>query len=218
MFKVSLKFIFLTLLLILDHENDANEINESEVAEQLYKKLLKRQRAEQLAAIKSFQKIKNSDKHLQMVTLIAEKVFTTIQDSRAIIESSPFIPGVSEFPLDDKIRDALSNIIENTALFSEIILRFPDISISVLKTNNNWDIILQWGIAYCYQVKYLLDDSTIKVLSLASQELNHVPRDPNYINPYRKSQEEEERLEEEERKLRKKKKKLRKGPRLHDEF
>lgn len=153
-----------------------------------------------------------------MITLMAEKVFTIIQDSRAIIESSPFIPGVSEFPLEDNIRDALSNIIENTALFAEIILRFPDISISVLKTNNNWDILLQWGVAYCYQVKYLLDNSSIRVLSLASQELNHVPRDPDYVNPYRKAQQEEDKWEEEQKKVKKKKKKLKKGPRLHDEF
>ncbi|XP_076273382.1 coiled-coil domain-containing protein 134-like [Rhynchophorus ferrugineus] len=197
-----------------------SSISESEIAEKLYKKLLKRQRAEQLSAIKSFQKISNYEKQYQMITLMAEKVFTIIQDSRAIIESSPFIPGVSEFPLEDKIRDALSNIIENAALFSEIILRFPDISVAVLKTNNNWDILLQWGIAYCYQVKYLLDDSTIKVLSLVSQELNHVPRDPNYVNPYRKSQKSDEETEEEMRKIKRKKKKLKKGPKLsvHDEF
>lgn len=185
------------------------------------KKLLKRQRAEQVAAIKSFQKIQNYEKQYQMINLIAEKVFTIIQDSRAVIEASPFIPGVSEFPLDDTVRDALSNIIENTALFAEVILRFPDISVTVLKTNNNWDVLLQWGIAYCYQVKYLLDSSTVKVLSLAGQELNHIPRDPDFVNPYRKVREAHLRQEEEAEELRKKKKKkkLKKGPKLHhDEF
>lgn len=217
--KVRLKIF--TIISVFTILNDAGQIpSESEIAEKLYKKLLKRQRAEQLAAIKTFQKLKNYEKQYQMITLMAEKVFTVIQDSRAIIEASPFIPGVSEFPLEDKIRDALSNIIENTALFSEIILRFPDISVSVLKTNNNWDVLLQWGISYCYQVKYLLDNSTLKVLSLVSQELNHVPRDPHYVNPYRKAQKEEEEREEEQKKVKKKKKKLKKGPKLsfHDEF
>jgi len=215
-------FQTIILLLILTNFNDASQTpSEPEIAEKLYKKLLKRQRAEQLAAIKSFQKLQNYEKQYQMITLMAEKVFTVIQDSRAIIEASSFIPGVSEFPLEDKIRDALSNIIENTALFAEIILRFPDMSLSVLKTNNNWDILLQWGIAYCYQVKYLLDNSTIKVLSLVSQELNHVPRDPNYVNPYRKTQRvEEQEQEEKQKKVKKKKKKFKKGPKLslHDEF
>ncbi|KAJ3659132.1 hypothetical protein Zmor_010838 [Zophobas morio] len=187
--------------------------NESEIAEELYKKLFKRQRAEQLEAIKSFQKISNYEKQYSMIMLMAEKVFTVIQDSRATIEASPYIPGVSEFPLDDRIKDALSNILENTALFSEIILRFPDISVSVLKTNNNWDVLLQWSIAFCNQVRYLLDNSTIKALSLASQELNHVERSPHYVNPYRK-QGPQLNAEISAAKSKKKRKEIKKGPRL----
>lgn len=151
-----------------------------------------------------------------MMTLMAEKVFTTIQSSRATIEASAYIPGVSPFPQEEPVKEALSNILENTALFSEIILRFPDIAVSVLKTNNNWDVLLQWSIAFCNQVKYLLDKSTIKLLHLVSQELNHIERDPNYVNPYRKQQmkiqEEEERLTNNQKK--KKKKEIKKGPRL----
>lgn len=152
------------------------------------------------------------EKQYSMIMLMAEKVFTVIQDSRATIEASPFIPGVSDFPLDDRIKDALSNILENTALFSDIILRFPDISISVLKTNNNWDVLLQWGIAFCNQVRYLLDNSTIKALTLVSQELNHVERNPNYFNPYRKQG--AQLNPEITPKHKKKKKEIKKGPRL----
>lgn len=152
--------------------------------------------------------------------LMAEKVFTVVQDSRATIESSPYIPGVSEFPTDDRIRDALSNILENTALFSEIILRFPDIAVSVLKTNNNWDVLLQWSIAFCNQVRYLLDKSTIKLLYLVSQELNHIERDPNYVNPYRTSSEtdKEKNYIDAKNDRKKKKKQIKKGPRLSSHF
>lgn len=146
---------------------------------------------------------------------MAEKVFTTIQSSRATIEASGYIPGVSPFPQEEPVKESLSNILENTALFSEIILRFPDIAVSVLKTNNNWDVLLQWSIAFCNQVKYLLDKSTIKLFHLVSQELNHIERDPNYVNPYRKQQ---TKIEEEEHhtssQKKKKKKEIKKGPRL----
>lgn len=146
---------------------------------------------------------------------MAEKVFTSIQNSRATIEASSYIPEVSPFPEEETVKDALSNILENTALFSEIILRFPDIAVSVLKTNNNWDILLQWSIAFCHQVKYLLDKSTIKLLHLVSQELNHVSRDPNYVNPYRKGQKKAEDQEEQSPGQQKRKKKeIKKGPRL----
>lgn len=147
---------------------------------------------------------------------MAEKVFTSIQSSRATIEASSYIPGVSSFPQEDSIRDALSNILENTALFSEIILRFPDIAVLVLKTNNNWDVLLQWSIAFSNQVKYLLDKSTVKLLHLVSQELNHIEQEPNYTNPYRKL---EIKTDNQENLLtlnkKKKKKEIKKGPRFN---
>lgn len=148
---------------------------------------------------------------------MAEKVFTSIQSSRATIEASSYIPGVSSFPQEEPVRDALSNILENTALFSEIILRFPDIAVLVLKTNNNWDILLQWSIAFSNQVKYLLDKSTVKLLHLVSQELNHIEREPNYTNPYRKSEAKTNSEENNVQILNKKKKKkeIKKGPRFN---
>lgn len=178
-------------------------------------KLFKRRRAEQLEAVKSIVKISNYERQYSMITMMAEKVFAVVQESRALIESSYFIPGVSQFPKDENVKDALSNILENTALFGEIILRFPDIANLVLKTNNNWDILLQWSIAFSNQVKYLLDKSTIKLLYLVSQELNHIERDPNYVNPYRKIQQTNTMEEtKEEKKRKKKRKEIKKGPRL----
>lgn len=150
---------------------------------------------------------------------MAEKVFTTIQSSRATIEASSYIPGVSPFPLEEPIREALSNILENTALFSEIILRFPDIAVSVLKTNNNWDVLLQWSIAFCNQVNYLLDKSTVKLLHLVSQELNHIEREPNYVNPHRKgynakiAEEQQQQVQDGKRK-KKKPFQIKRGPRF----
>ncbi|VEN59852.1 unnamed protein product [Callosobruchus maculatus] len=189
--------------------------SESKKAEQLYIKLFKRQRAEQLDAIKNFQKVSNG-KHERksMLQLMSEKIFQVIQKSRASIESSPFIPGISEFPLDRDIQDLLSNILENTALFSEIVLRFPDIAASLLKSNNEWNITLQWSIAFCNQMKYLLDSSTIKLLSLASQELNYIPRDPDFLNPYRKDKKPQVTLGDLKSVKKKKKKIVKKGPRL----
>lgn len=154
-----------------------------------------------------------------MIMMMAENVFTVIQSSRARIESSGFIPGVSQFPSDDGTKDALSNILENTALFAEIVLRLPDITVSVLKVNNNWDILMQWSIAFSNQVKYLLDKSTIKLLELVSQELNHRDRDANYVNPYRKKgMLGFDEVEEVTRVRRRKKRVIKKGPRLYNEL
>lgn len=174
-----------------------------------------------MEAVKSLQRMPNYEQQYNMIVLMAEKVFTVIQSSRARIESSGYIPGVSQFPSDEMTKDALSNILENTSLFSEILLRLPDITVSVLRINNNWDILLQWSIAFSNQVKYLLDKSTVKLLELVSQELNHTERDPNYVNPYRKIKDVQRGLVENgEIKLEKKRKKktIKKGPRLYNEL
>ncbi|XP_017774008.1 PREDICTED: coiled-coil domain-containing protein 134-like [Nicrophorus vespilloides] len=196
------------------------DVSNSKLNEELYVKLFKRQRVEQLEAVKSIRKLSNYDQQYNMILLMADKIFTVILKSRAEIESSGYIPGISDFPNDDNTKDALSNILENTALFSEILLRLPDISISILKTNNNWDMLLQWSIAFAHQVQYLLDESTIKLLHLVSQELNHTEKDPNYVNTYRKVDKinSENMINNAEVKKKRRKKVMKRGPRLHNEL
>ncbi|KAK9731834.1 ERK and JNK pathways, inhibitor [Popillia japonica] len=204
-------FLYFSLINYISNE-EATE--NSELAEQLYKQLFKHKRADQIEAIKSLRSSLNYEKQYSMIVLMTEKIFGTIQEARASIESSSFIPGISEFPTNERVRDSLSNILENTALFGEIVLRFPDVAQVVLKTNNNWDVLLQWGIAFSNQVKYLLDKSTIKLLYLVSQELNHVERDPNYVNPYRKENWMQTLNEDIVPVKKKKKKEIKKGPQL----
>lgn len=79
-------------------------------------KLFKRRRVEHLEAVKSLQRITCYEKKYQMVILMAEKVFTVIQNSRARIEASGFVPGITEFPQDEQTKETLSSILENTAL------------------------------------------------------------------------------------------------------
>ncbi|KAF5270085.1 hypothetical protein FQA39_LY08497 [Lamprigera yunnana] len=178
-------------------------------------KLFKRRRVEQLEAVKSFKRITSYEKQYSMIFLMAEKIFSTIQESRAQIEASGYIPGISQFPTEMEVKEALSNILENTALFSEILLRFPEITTAVLKFNNNWDILLQWCIVFCNEVKYLLDKSTITLINLVSQELNHTKRDPNYVNPYRKKIHVEDGTADDlQREKKRKRKDIKKGPRF----
>lgn len=96
--------------------------------------------------------------------------------------------------------------------------RFPDIAITVLHSNHNWNILLQWGITFSNQVKYLLDNSTKTLLYLVSQELNIIERESDYINPYRKRTPEMMPLPEEQKKIKKKKVLIKKGPRLSNHF
>lgn len=80
---------------------------------------------------------------------------------------------------------ALSNILENTALFGDIILHLPDISHRILKTQQNLNSTMHWSLNFANQTRYLLDKSTITMIHLVEQELNITEREPNYFNRYR---------------------------------
>lgn len=149
-------------------------------------------------------------------------MFTVIENSRVLLEASDFIPGTSPFPQDENIRDALSNILENVALFGEIVLRFPDLASKVLKENNDYSVLYKWSVGFAHQNKNLLDNSTITLINLVSQELNYTERSPNYTNPYRKVTKFENLRKEMPEIVTKKKKPriIKKGPRLspHNEL
>ncbi|PSN36269.1 hypothetical protein C0J52_22624 [Blattella germanica] len=203
----------------LDNSNNepTNDHTIIDPSEQLFIKLFMKRRREQLDAVKRILAMDNYEKQYKMVTVIAEKVFHVIQASRVQLESSGYIPGSSTFPKDENILDALANILENTALFGEILLRLPDITHKILASKHDWEILIQWSIGFANQT-HLLDKQTLKLIYLVSQELNIQERDPDYINPYSNNYQEKQKVPEENVSTntakKKKKKEYKKGPRM----
>lgn len=140
-----------------------------------------------------------------------------ILKSRVVLESSGYIPGISKFPTDETTRDALANILENTAFMGDILLRMPDISQPILRSSGDWPVLYAWSLAFANQTQ-LLDSSTNKLIDLVSQELNLTARHPDYLNPYRKENEVKTKGEQPKENVVPKKKKKRldipRGPRL----
>ncbi|XP_014250239.1 coiled-coil domain-containing protein 134-like [Cimex lectularius] len=181
----SFSFFYL-LYAFLESTCDDNVVtNDSEKAEAIFRNLYKAERAEQLAAVKSLLKLGKEDKQKQMVQTIAQKVFEVIKKSKKTLENARYIPGESNFPWDENVRDALSNVLENTAFFGDIILRLPDISHEVLKDNLEWNYLLKWGLFFTKQTA-LVDQKTHIMLTLVNQEMNYTERHVNFTNPFRK--------------------------------
>lgn len=80
---------------------------------------------------------------------------------------------------------ALSSVLENTALFGDIILHLPDITHRILKMQQGWNPTIHWSLNFTNKMRHLLNKSTITMIRLVEQELNITGRDPNYFNPYR---------------------------------
>lgn len=194
-------------------ENVHVEESDETPGEHLFRKLFKQRRAEQLDAVKGLVAIGSYEKQFKMVNVILDKVFSVIQNSRVLLESSGYAPGMSNFPTDETVLDALSNILENTALFGDIILHLPEISQKVLASNYGWLVLFQWSIGFANQTR-LLDKQTTKLLQLVNMELNITERDPNFENPYRRKVINKIPLDRREPTAKKPKTTKKRGPRL----
>lgn len=44
---------------------------------------------------------------------------------------------------------AYSHVVENTAFFGDVVLRFPKIVHHYFDRNSNWNSLIRWGISFC---------------------------------------------------------------------
>lgn len=149
---------------------------------QQYRKMFKMRRAERLEAVKSILKLDNFEKQAKLVNIVLDKINEVLTASKLKLESSDYIPG-GAFPEDESTRDALSQVLENTAFFGEIVLRLPNIAHTVLNMNKAGAVVLNWAIGFSNSTE-LYDETTTKLVNLVAQELGLVERDPSYHNPY----------------------------------
>eukprot|EP00112_Aurelia_sp_Birch-Aquarium-sp1_P017096 Seg394.1 transcript_id=Seg394.1/GoldUCD/mRNA.D3Y31 product="Coiled-coil domain-containing protein 134" protein_id=Seg394.1/GoldUCD/D3Y31 len=176
-------------------------------------------RTHQLAAVKQLLTMQDYSKQYKMVELLTKKIFQVLSTSKVEIIESHYIPG-HEFPEQDKELNALAHVVENTAFFGDILLRFPGMTHKIIKSNKEWQIIINWSVGFCNETG-LFDGANEKLLSLVAQELNLIPRDPSYVNPYKAETllKEAKKMQEssdssKNKKKNKSKRKGRKGPRL----
>ncbi|CAH1996284.1 unnamed protein product [Acanthoscelides obtectus] len=179
--------------------------------------LFKQQRAKRMEAIKTFQKVTGKREQKSMLKKACGKIFEMISKGRAKLDTRPIVQGETTFPLDRDMQEALYEVLKNTAMFSEIVLRFTEIAKSFLSSNDEWSATYQWGLAYCNHMKHLLDSTAFYATNYAAQELNYVERHPQYVNPYSKDKKSEvTSTTKPPRKTRKPT--IKKGPRLHVPF
>ena len=117
-------------------------------------------------------------------------------------------------PISGPLHHRVSLVLENVCLACDLLLRLPDPMHLRLRANPDWEAVLKWGIGLAAETGHL-DDSSVKLLSLGSQELGLVERDPAYVNPYRTEKKPAKKFEEPPPPPPKKERlKLKRGPRL----
>lgn len=208
--------IIVTVLTIIAHaqaEIDGPIVDEPQKS---VKKLFVERRKDHIEAIQTLLKMGNYERLYKMIAVLAEKVVEVIESNKSVIEKAGFVPNNSSFPKDTNVKDALSSILENTALFGDIILHLPDITHRILTTRQGWNPAIHWSLNFTNQMRHLLNKSTITMIRLVEQELNITERDPSYFNPYRSVPHAGYQREDTVKKKKKsvKKEKRKKGPRI----
>lgn len=61
------------------------------------------------------------------------------------------VGGHLPWPLLRVLSPAFSQVVENTAFFGDVVLRFPRVVHHYFDRNSNWNLLIRWGISFCNQ-------------------------------------------------------------------
>ncbi|KAL8589900.1 hypothetical protein ACOMHN_023987 [Nucella lapillus] len=182
---------------------------------QQYKKLFNEHRATQLNAVKAMQKFGSPEAQYQLVELMLKQLFKNVEEARQNLTMWGFLPG-DEFPLNETIRESMSKVLENTALFGDMLLRMPQAVHEFYDKNREWQLLMSWAYTFSNQ-STVFEGPNKAMLNLLAQESGMIPKSPNYVNPFLASEEESKHkvpVDVVARKERQKKAKIPRGPRM----
>ncbi|XP_033120157.1 coiled-coil domain-containing protein 134-like [Anneissia japonica] len=184
---------------------------EADKALEIYQKLFLQKRAQHVQAVEEMLASYDYQKKFEMVELIRNRVTQVFAEARKHISQSDFEPGMP-LPSDEDTRNIVSVVLENVAFIGDIVLRLPDISHKIFDKNKEFLDELRWGMDFAERTDFL-DDVHKQLFNLMSQEMEFIPKDPSYYNPYKKTTPEFQEKKAEPKK-KKNKKKQKKGPRM----
>uniref|UniRef100_A0A3B1KJS7 Coiled-coil domain containing 134 n=1 Tax=Astyanax mexicanus TaxID=7994 RepID=A0A3B1KJS7_ASTMX len=151
---------------------------------EIYKRLFETKRKDQLNALKNLVELNDINQQYKIIDIMLKGLFKVLEDSKAILVAANMQPD-DPFPLDDKIKEAYSHVVENTAFFGDVALRFPRIVHHYYDRNVEWGGLLRWGLRFCNLTGVFTEGPHQHVLTLMSQELGIIEKSPDFINPYR---------------------------------
>lgn len=180
-----------------------------------YKKLFSEHRAYQVKAVKSMQRFGNPEAQFQLVKVMLSQLFKNLHDARQNLTMWGFLPG-DDFPTNETVRESMSKVLENTALFGDMVLRMPTAVHEFYDKNREWQLLLAWSYGFCNE-SAVFEGPHQMMLNLMGQEVNLIRRSPDYFNPFLADEDAQEKVPVSvmpKKTKEKKTKKLQRGPRM----
>nr|XP_055184344.1 coiled-coil domain-containing protein 134 isoform X4 [Nyctereutes procyonoides] len=243
-----LQFLAFSFILLLSGTGVTGALKTSlDPSLEIYKKMFEVKRREQLLALKNLAQLNDVHQQYKILDVMLKGLFKVLEDSRTVLIAADVLPD-GPFPQDEKLKDgwlglarwateghlprplirillpAFSQVVENTAFFGDVVLRFPRIVHHYFDHNSNWNLLIRWGISFCNQSGVFDQGPHSPILSLMAQELGISEKDSDFQNPFKVDRPEfisstdpfQKALREEEKRRKKeeKRKEIRKGPRI----
>uniref|UniRef100_A0A3Q3EHR7 Coiled-coil domain containing 134 n=1 Tax=Labrus bergylta TaxID=56723 RepID=A0A3Q3EHR7_9LABR len=173
---------------------------------EIYKRLFETKRKDQLNALKNLVELNDINQQYKIIDIMLKGLFKVLEDSRQVLIAANMQPD-DPFPMDEKIKEAYSHVVENTAFFGDVALRFPRIVHHYYDRNPDWGGLLRWGLTFCNQTGVFTGGAHQHVLTLVRRNTQHVLHTAEAFQKILREEEKRRRKEE-------KRKEIRKGPRI----
>lgn len=183
-----------------DDEQPSDEASDAVKRLNLYKKLFKIKRKEHISAVERILLIDDVSKTAAFVDTMLKTIIKTVQAASETLKNSGFKEG-HDLPEKDDDKHAFSQILENTALFTDLMVRFPTPShYSYDRHRKDWKKTMKSAISTC-ENSGVYDGDYRLLLHNLKQELGIGPKDAAYSNPFRDPPLEQELTSEERKEL-----------------
>ncbi|XP_043346716.1 coiled-coil domain-containing protein 134 isoform X2 [Dermochelys coriacea] len=175
---------FLFMLMLSRGSSSDPEKQSIDSGLEIYKKLFEVKRKDQMNALKNLIELNDVNQQYKIIDIMLKGLFKVLEDSRAVLIAAD-VPPDGPFPQDEKLKDAYSHVVENTAFFGDVVLRFPKIVHHYFDRNSNWNNLVRWGISFSNQTGVFDQGPHSQVLGLMAQELGISEKSPDYRNPFK---------------------------------
>uniref|UniRef100_A0A182NRM8 NR LBD domain-containing protein n=1 Tax=Anopheles dirus TaxID=7168 RepID=A0A182NRM8_9DIPT len=169
------------------HHDDTNvSVVDDDAANDQDSKIFARKREEHKLLINHLQSIEDYGKRYKLMKLGIDEIIRIIREEGGKLRGNK-VTSESEFPKLPELINALAQFLENSCLFAEMVLHFPDMSYRILKNVSDWRALMTDALIYTKTFEQILDEKSIELLGLSNQEINEDQRTAEYVNPYREA-------------------------------
>ncbi|BHF60529.1 hypothetical protein SprV_0100349400 [Sparganum proliferum] len=145
--------------------------------------MYKAKREEHFAHLIKIAQLDDASTMIELVTRLIIQLLELLKLHRAVLLNATLTrPDMA--PADVGAAEAYAMVVENCPFLADLILRFPDSAREVLAPQRSrYNELIAWAFGFARQSKFP-SETDLKLLTLAEQELNLIPRPENYINPF----------------------------------